>query len=314
MTQSQFNAFRGVNLEAVDYKIVQGAVNADGLGNFLSGLAATIPNTTYSTSVSVTELTGVAAKNVGIAVGLIYIVFAFLPKGLAMVLAVPGPVVAAYVTVLLALLFVVGMKVIIQDGIDYRKGLIVGVGFWVGVGCQHDFIFPELLAKYTGELFGNGMTAGGITAIILTLFLELTETKRRKIELAFDVSSLTEIRDFLSKFAKYCGWNQAMVDRLQATSEESLLTLLENREETGYSRFLLTAHKSEGMAVLEFIVGGGTEGNLQDQISLLGDSMEVSSSEREMSIRILRHLASSVHHQQYYNAEILTLRVEPPPS
>ena len=47
---------------AVDFRAVQGAVAADGLGNLLSGLAGTVPNTTYSSSVSVTELTGVGAR------------------------------------------------------------------------------------------------------------------------------------------------------------------------------------------------------------------------------------------------------------
>ena len=49
---------------AVDFRAVQGAVAADGAGNLLSGLAGTVPNTTYSTSIAITELTGVAARSV----------------------------------------------------------------------------------------------------------------------------------------------------------------------------------------------------------------------------------------------------------
>ena len=86
---------------AVDFRAVQGAVAADGTGNLLSGLAGTVPNTTYSTSIAVTELTGVGARSVGVAIGLIFITVAFLPKVLAVILAIPGPVVAAYVMVLL---------------------------------------------------------------------------------------------------------------------------------------------------------------------------------------------------------------------
>ena len=117
---------------AVDFRAVQGAVAADGVGNLLSGLMGTVPNTTYSTSISVTELTGVAARSVGVAVGVVFVAAAFLPKVLAAVLAIPGPVVAAYATVLLSMLFVLGMTVVIQDGIDYRKGLVAGVSFWIG--------------------------------------------------------------------------------------------------------------------------------------------------------------------------------------
>ncbi len=49
---------------AVDFRAVQGAVAADGVGNLLSGLAGTVPNTTYSSSISIAELTGVGARSV----------------------------------------------------------------------------------------------------------------------------------------------------------------------------------------------------------------------------------------------------------
>ena len=46
---------------ATDFRVVQGALNADGTGNLLSGLAGTLPNTTYSSSISLAEVTGIAA-------------------------------------------------------------------------------------------------------------------------------------------------------------------------------------------------------------------------------------------------------------
>lgn len=101
----------------VDYRAVEDAIAADGLGNLLSGLFGTIPNTAYSTSISVTELAGVASRRVGVAVGLIFLVMALHPKALAAILAIPGPVVAAYAVILLSMLFVVGMRMVVQDGL-----------------------------------------------------------------------------------------------------------------------------------------------------------------------------------------------------
>ncbi len=49
-----------------DFRVVQGALNADGMGNLLSGLSATLPNTTYSTSISLAEVTGIGARRVGL--------------------------------------------------------------------------------------------------------------------------------------------------------------------------------------------------------------------------------------------------------
>ena len=298
---------------AVDFRAVQGAVAADGVGNLLSGLAGTVPNTTYSTSVSVTELTGVGARPVGVAVGAIFIALAFLPKALAIVLAIPGPVAAAYVTVLMAMLFVVGMRVVIQNGIDYRNGLVTGLAFWTGVGFQNGVIFPEYFSEFAGGLLQNGMTAGGLVAIILSLFLELTAPRRSRIETEFDVSALPTIREFLGTFAARSRWGAAMVSRLEAASEETLLTLIERDESTeGHRRRLrIVARKENDQAVLEFVAATGEE-NLQDRIALLGERTAGAPAEQEVSLRLLRHVASSVLHQQYYDMDIVTIRVDAP--
>ena len=36
--------------------------------------------------------------------------------------------------------------------------------------------------------------------------------------------------------------------------------------------------------------------------------------ERDVSIRLLHHLASSVRHQQYHDADIVSVQVEAPPA
>ena len=315
---------------AVDFRAVQGAVAADGVGNLLSGLMGTVPNTTYSTSISVTELTGVAARSVGVAVGVVFVAAAFLPKVLAAVLAIPGPVVAAYATVLLSVLFVLGMTVVIQDGIDYRKGLVAGVSFWIGVGFQHGLIFPDFVAGVAGGLFQNGMTAGGLAAILMTVFLELSAPRRHRFEADLDVSVLPRMREFLGAFAARSGWGEEMAGRLDAAGEETLLTLLaaEDRgdgvpepgdpapgdgagKEPAGRRLLLVAHKEGEGAVLEFVSAAGSE-NLQDRIALLGERSAGAPVEREVSLRLLRHVASSVHHQQYHDTDIVAVRVDAP--
>ncbi len=298
---------------AVDFRAVQGTVAADGMGNLLSGLMGTVPNTTYSTSVAVAELTGVGARRVGIALGAVFVVLAFFPKALAVILAIPGPVAAAYIGVLLAMLFIVGMKVAIQDGIDYRKGLVVGVAFWVGVGFQNGWIFPEHVSEFAGGLLENGMTAGGLVAILMTLFMELTESRRSRIVMELDLSALPRIKTFLGEFASRNGWDAAMANRLVGAAEETLLTLLRHEEgkEPSGRRLLLTAHKESGQAVLEFIAAAGEE-NLQDRIALLGEQADAASGEWEVSLRLLRHLACSVRHQQYHDTDIVTVHVEAP--
>ena len=300
---------------AVDFRAVQGAVAADGLGNLLSGLAGTVPNTTYSSSVSVTELTGVGARRVGMAVGAVFIAMAFLPKAPAVLLAIPGPVAAAYITVLLAMLFVIGMRIVVQDGIDYRKGVVAGVAFWIGAGFQNGAIFPEYFNDFAGGLLQNGMTAGGLAAILMTMFLELTQPRHRRMETECHLSALPKIQEFLKSFAADNGWSQAMRNRLDAAVEETLATLFD-RGDSGETReprrLQLVAFKENGGAVLELIASGRDEQNLQDRIALLGRYAEGPGVEREISLRLLRHVASSIRHQEYHDTDIVTIRVKAP--
>ena len=182
---------------AVDFRAVQGAVATDGLSNLLSGLAGTMPNTSYTTGASLTQLTGVASRYVGIAAGGLFAALAFLPKALALVLAIPGPVFAAYLVVMMAVLFMIGVQMIVQDGIDYRKSLIVGVSFWLGVAFQSGVVFPEFFSEFAGGLMNNGMTAGGLVVILMTLFVEITEPRPTRMETTLDISSLPRLREFL---------------------------------------------------------------------------------------------------------------------
>lgn len=297
---------------AIDFRAVQGALAADGIGNLLSGLAGTVPNTTYSTSVSVIELTGVAARAQGVVLGVIVMVLAFSPKALALLLAIPNPVAGAYGVALLSVLFVLGMKLVVQDGADYRKSLIVGIAFWLGVGFEGDMIFPELTADFAGGLLRNGMTSGGLVAIVLTVFDELTKPRRRSIELDLTLASLSRIKEFLAGFTLRNGWDEAMADRLTAAAEETLLTLLNQDDEDGtdvqQKRLFLSAQKDNEGAKLEFLTTTSKE-NLQTQIALLSEQTDLARVERDVSLRLLNHVADSVHHQQYHDTDVITVRL-----
>ncbi|MCY3730917.1 MAG: purine/pyrimidine permease, partial [Rhodospirillaceae bacterium] len=298
---------------AVDFRAVQGGINAEGISNLLCGLAGTVPNTTYSVSVSLTELTGVAARGIGFATGAVFLLVAFLPKALAVVLAIPGPVVGGYLGVLMAMLFLVGIKVMLQDGLEYRKGLIVGISFWIGVGFQNGMIFPELVSELAGGLFANAMTTGGLAAIFMTVFVELTEARRSRMEAELDLASLPKIGEFLRAFATRSGWDSAMADRLEGVGEEALLSLVgpDAERERSARRLRLVACRRNGGAVLEFAVAPMGQ-NIQDRLALLGNPGDETSIEQEASLRLLRHLASSVRHHQYHDVDILTVQVKAP--
>ena len=297
---------------AADFRLVQGALNADGVGNFLSGLAGTVPNTTYSSSISVVTITGIAARRVGVYTGLFFILLAFSPKVVAAILAIPDVVAAAYTMVLIALIFVEGFRIVSRDGIDARKAMVVGMSFWVGVGFENKVIFSDLLSGPLGTLLGNGMTAGSICAILLTLFLEFTSPRRRSVTVNLEFSSLRKIDEFLWEFADRAGWNQSSRDRLRSAGEETLSSLLRTDDEEGEGgdgrRLRVSARLNENAVEMEFLAASDDE-NLEDRLALLSEQPETPD-EREISFRLLRHYASSVQHRQYHNLDVVTVRVE----
>jgi hypothetical protein len=75
-------------------------------------------------------------------------------------------------------------------------------------------------------------------------------------------------------------------------------------------------------AELEFICASGGAENLEDRISLLSQPLPEESElgspdveiavERDASLRLMRHYAASVSHRQYFETEIITLRVTQP--
>ena len=296
---------------ATDFRVVQGALNADGMGNLLSGLTGTLPNTTYSSSVPLAGVTGVAARRVGVAIGAIFVLLAFFPKVAAVLIAIPGPVAAAYITFLIGVLFVQGMKIVIQDGVDHRKAAVVGLSFWIGVGFQNQVIFADLLGGgFVGVFLGNGMTSGAIIAIIMMLFMELTRPRRRRLEIALEMAALPRIQEFLRTFASKNGCSAEATDRLASAGEETLAILLQGNDDAadGVARRLTVAVRMEGKAAeMEFVTAMEGE-NMEDRLAYLSELPPVPD-EREVSFRLLWHYASSVRHQKYHGVDIITVNV-----
>ncbi|MDE0005561.1 MAG: purine/pyrimidine permease [Rhodospirillaceae bacterium] len=299
------------NPQATDYRTVQGAVNADGVGNLLSGIAGTVPNTTYSSSVPFVELTGVGARSVGVVIGVVFLALAFLPKVTAFLLTIPNPVVAAYAILFIGLLFVQGMKIALQDGVDYRKATIIGLAFWIGTGFQNQAIFADQLGFELGTLLGNGMTAGSIVALVLTMFVELTSARRRRLKTDLDMASLPQIDEFLREFANKSGWDEAATQRLALVGEETLTNLLsqDDDEDAAPRRLHIVARRDRGVAELEFLAASD-EDNIEDHLAHLTEQRpEITDDERQISFRLLQHYASSVRHQKYHDLDIVTVHV-----
>ena len=291
-----------------DYRRVQGTVNANAIGSVLSGFLGVLPTGTYAaTSVSLTNFTGVAARTVGYTIGIMLIVLALLPKPMALLLTVPNAVTSAYMLMLMGLLFVEGLRTVMQDSLDQRKVLIVALSLAVGIGLQGENVITQVVGGAWGLVLGNGLIVGAITAILLTTFIELVAPRRRRLEIALDISALPRLDEFLTQIATKLGWNDASANRLRLVGEEALSSLMGDEHEEGARRLIVLARPGTGMVELEFMAVLEEE-NIEDALAYMSEQSGAPEAS-EISLRLLRHFASGVRHRKYQGIDIVTVEV-----
>ena len=295
---------------AIDFRLVQGALYANGVGILLSGLAGTPPTSAYSSStVSLINLTGVAARRVAYAIGVIFLILALFPKVTGLLLTIPNPIMGAFLLVAIGILFFEGIRTVSRSGLGYQDALVVGLSFSIGVGLQHQNIFEGVLRAPWDSLLGNGITVGAAVAIALTVLLDVTGPRRRRLEVRLDSSDLPRIDAFLQEVATKLGWNTSSSDRLRSAGEETLASLLQpdNVYPTDkVPRLLIVARPEDSAVELEFLAVFAEE-NLEDRLAHLDEQTETSD-DREVSFRLLRHYATAVQHQKYHGLDIVTVR------
>lgn len=297
--------------EPIDFRAVQGAVNADGLGNLLSGLSGTLPNTTYSTSLSVVDLTGVAARSVGVYGGVLLLLIAFCPKLASLLMAVPSPVAGAYIMVLIILLFLHGLRLVAEEGLGFENGMVVCVAFWLAIGFQNQALFHDFLPQWARGLLDNGMTAGGIIAVLLMSLVRLRRGKAQGIELPARMGATPEAQGFLADIARSAGWDREAILRLELITEEAILFLLEGQGETRRGRKLRAQAKEQGGRIELELLSGATGDNFERAVAKIDH--EAPPRAEEAGLRILQSLAERVRHQQFHGVDVLLVTIASKP-
>jgi NCS2 family nucleobase:cation symporter-2/xanthine permease XanP len=288
---------------------VQGAINADGLGSMFAGLLGTVPNTVFSTSVAVGEITGVASRRVGLWGGLFLILLAFSPKVAAAVAAIPSQVAGAYILILVVLIFGHGVRLVTEDGMGFEIGLAVCLSFWIGFGAQSNGLMNSLLPSWLQTVFSNGTTIGGLTAIAMMLVITWRKGAQDKITVPLDPRSLATLRDSVKSFASRSGWDSVAENRLMLAVEEAVLFLCEENEGKDQRGKLLVKFADIKGEVEVEMVTAPSERNAEDMIGNLPQAVPVED-EANLSLRLLARMVKDLKHLQYRQGSYLLMRVD----
>lgn len=293
---------------ALDHRVVQSGLNLYAGSTFVTGLLGTVPiSAPWAVTVVYIGFTGVASRAVGIYLGLATMAIAPFSKVIAFLVAVLSPTLIAIYVIIFGALFVEGAKIAFAGRTDHKRATIIGVSLVVGISAGS---FAGQIEGSLGVLLGNVVAMGSAAALAMTAVIGLTGSRRKKLEVDFDLSSLRAIVEFLDAFASEQGWSEESRNRLHLVGEEVALSLLEQDQED--SRRLNATVKADGdSAEIEFVVfSHDTVGqNIEDRLAYM-DSDSGLEDEQQISMRLLSHYASSVHHRKYYGMDIVTVRVD----
>ena len=297
---------------SIDFRGVQGTMNVGGVAILLSGIAGTPPTIIYlPTTIALIGFTGVAARRAGVAMGLMLIGLALLPKIVAVLLTIPRPVTAALLMMVMGMLFVEGMRTVLRDGLNQQRAFIVGVSLSIAIGLQSQNVLADIIGGPWGVALGNSVVVGVLAAVLMTVVLDIAGSRSRRLDTELDSSSFPAVEAFLRELGSGMGWNQASTDRLCAAGEETLSTMLQLRDDYEGEkppRLAVIARPGTGTAELEFLAVFSEE-NIEDRIAYISEQAETPDV-GDISFRLLRHYASAVRHRKYYGIDIVTVEIE----
>jgi xanthine permease XanP len=158
------------------WKRLSGGVMADGITSTVAAVFGGIPSATYAQNNGVIQITGVASRCVGYVMAVILVVLGLVPEVGRWITVLPPPVLGGLALMMFGLVAVAGIRLVVSAGLGQREGLIVALSLGLGLGLPTQ---PALLASLPGwlhALLESGISAGGLTALLLTLLWPVRTT------------------------------------------------------------------------------------------------------------------------------------------
>jgi len=152
-------------------KRIKGGILGDGINSVLAACFNTFPNTTFGQNNGVIQLTGIASRRVGIAIGGFYVLFGIFPIIGGILQAIPKAVLGGATLVMFAMVAVGGLKILMQQNFDRRTSLITASALGLGMGVM---MVPEMtlgFPQWLGNIIASPVTLSGLTAVFLDMTL-----------------------------------------------------------------------------------------------------------------------------------------------
>lgn len=202
---------RGIQVTSIT-GFVAGALGGQGLG-------------VSSANVGLCVATGTSARVIGLYVGAILLVAAFVPGLIDWIPSIPDPVVGAILCYTSAYMMVAGMELILSRLLSTRRMFVIGFSLLLGLSPG---LMPGLyssLPPTLNELFHSPLAVGAITAVALNLLFQIGNSQSVHLGKLEGDDPLTFIRDRYKEIGKEWGAGREIIDRATANTLELIETI-----------------------------------------------------------------------------------------
>jgi xanthine permease XanP len=196
-----------------NFATLAGGVAGNGLASVLCGLAGTLGPNSYSSCIGLSAATGITSRVVGFAVGIVFIVLAFVPSAAVLFAAMPKPVMGAALFFTAAFVFTSGMQIITARMLDARKTLVIGFSFAMAVMADtHQDLFKAAPAVLQ-PILDNSLVLGTVCAVFLNLIMRLGVRQRVSLKLSPGGKNREAIEQFLSEQGAHWAARRDVINR-----------------------------------------------------------------------------------------------------
>lgn len=192
-----------------DVTQVARGVSSLGVTTMLSSLLGGTHLGLSSTNIGLAFATGVTSRIVGVAAGLMMGIIAFFPAALAVVIAMPDPVLGGILGYAASYFIVAGAQLSLSRMMSPRRMLVVGLPIAVGIAVLTTDRLGVGVTGVLGILVHSPLMSASIVAIALNALMRIGIAQKASVTLISGPDRHDQVEDVLTEWGEMWGLKQA---------------------------------------------------------------------------------------------------------
>ena len=176
----------------------------------------------YSPCIGLAAATGVTARKVAYAIGILLALGAFFPIAALKFVTVPDPIVGAILFFTAVFIFINGLQMITARMLDTRKTIVIGFSFAMLVLADAYKDVFATLPILLQPIFGSSLMLGTTCAVVLNAIMRIGVRQRERIRIEMKPDYRDTVEQFLIAQGGHWGARREIVNRAIFATVQSL--------------------------------------------------------------------------------------------